>query len=169
MSQESPIFREAQHFSPAIYMLFLACLAMIFTMPALLGESGSLFPVELCFLLAFLLILNLMYMRTSVDSDGISVVFGFLFPLYMRHIPMDSISQAEAVRYEPLQDYGGWGIRGWGARKALNARGDFGVLLTLKDQTKLLIGSQEPQELEGAILNTIQGSRRRSTSGSRRR
>jgi hypothetical protein len=82
---------------------------------------------------------------------------------------MDSISQAEAVRYEPLQDYGGWGIRGWGARKALNARGDFGVLLTLKDQTKLLIGSQEPQELEGAILNTIQGSRRRSTSGSRRR
>jgi hypothetical protein len=169
MSQDSPIFRESQHFSPALYMMFLACLVMIFTMPAILGESGNLFPLELCALLAIVLSMNLMYMRTTVANEGISIVFGFLFPLYIRHIPLESVKDAEAVRYEPLQDYGGWGIRGWGKRKALNARGEFGVLLTLRDDTKLLIGSQEPQELEASILNKLHGSRRRTATSGRRR
>jgi len=152
MPQETALFKESQYFSPAFYVIFLACLAMIFVVSMIVpGLGTSLLPMQLIFVGGFLLTFNLMYMRTIISEDDITVVFGLLFPLYVKHIPITSIIESEAVRYEPLEDYGGWGIRGWGKRRALNARGDFGVLLTLEDDTLLMLGSQVPQELDDAI------------------
>ena len=158
------MFRESQYFSPAFYVIFLACIGMIFVVSTILpGIGTSLLPMQLFFSALFLLAFNLMYMKTSVDKDNITVVFGLLFPLYIKHIPLTSILESEAVRYEPMQDYGGWGIRGWGKRRALNARGDFGVLLTLDDDIMLMLGSQVPQELDDAIQN----ARHRPHAGTR--
>jgi len=154
MPQETVLFKESQYFSPAFYVIFLACLAMVFTVSAILpGLGTSLLTMQLIFVAGTLLTFNLMYMRTTIEENNVTVVFGLLFPMYIKHIPAVTILESEAVRYEPLQDYGGWGIRGWGKRRALNARGDFGVLLTLDDGTMLMLGSQVPQELDDAIQN----------------
>ena len=89
--------------------------------------------------------------RTSVplyDGDSVSVRYGFL---YETRIPLSQIALAEAVEYAPLREYGGWGIRGSRRRRALNARGNRGVLLTRIDGSTLLVGSQRPRELLEAL------------------
>ena len=55
------------------------------------------------------------------------------------------------MAYRPIREYGGWGIRGFGKRRALNMRGDRGVLLIRKDGSTMLIGSQKPRELLAAL------------------
>jgi hypothetical protein len=100
--------------------------------------------------LALLALLSVLALRqdTRVGAHGVTVRFGFL---YRTSIPMSDIRLAEAVQYRPVRDYGGWGIRGLGRRRALNMRGDRGVLLTRQDGSTLLIGSQRPRELLTAL------------------
>lgn len=154
MSEETVLFRESQYFSPGFYVIFLACLASVYAMPMMMpGVGTSMLPGEIIFTVLMLLTCNLMFMRTTVTNAEIVITFGLLFPLYVRHISVHDIAEVEPVRYEPLQDYGGWGIRGWGKRRALNARGDLGMLITLRDETKILIGSQQPQEFTDATTD----------------
>ncbi len=62
-----------------------------------------------------------------------------------------------ARRYSPLREYGGWGIRyGWSGW-AYNLRGHEGVQLVFQNGGKLLLGSQQPQELEAAIRSIMKG------------
>ena len=64
------------------------------------------------------------------------------------------IRAADARRYRPLGEFGGWGIRGVGAKRALNMRGSEGVELAVhrrgRDGT-VMIGSQRSRELELAL------------------
>ena len=115
-----PVFyHETQGFSPAVVAVILAAVA----------------------LLAALLTLRL---TTTVTGDSVTVRYGFL---YETRVPLSQIALAEAVEYAPLREYGGWGIRGSRRRRALNARGNQGVLLTRIDGSTLLVGSQRPREL----------------------
>lgn len=87
-------------------------------------------------------------MRTRVDGPAVTVRYGFL---YSTRISLSEVVRAEAVVYRPVRDYGGWGIRGFGRRRALNARGDRGVLLIRADGSSLLVGSQRPRDLLNAL------------------
>ena len=116
-------FEETQKFSPWVYLLIGAVLV----------------------LLAGLLTLK---QTTSVDAHGVSVRFSFL---YQTRIPLSEIVRAEAVTYRPVRDYGGWGIKGSRGHRALNTRGDQGVLLTRVDGSTLMIGSQKPRELLASL------------------
>lgn len=97
------------------------------------------------------LVFNLLCLRTTVTETEVAVTFGALLPLYRRRIALREIASAEAVTYSPLAEYGGWGIRGWGKDTALNARGNRGVRLTLRDGRRVLIGSQRPDDLAAAL------------------
>jgi hypothetical protein len=96
-------------------------------------------------LLAALLTVRL---TTTVTPDALSVRYGFL---YKTRVPLSEITLAEAVEYAPVREYGGWGIRGSRRRRALNARGNQGVLVMRSDGSTLLVGSQRPRELLEAL------------------
>jgi hypothetical protein len=119
--------------------------------PSLFQETQSL-PLWTYALMALvvLLLLSLLTMRqvTRVEPGAVTVRFGLL---YRTSIPTSDIRTAEAVQYRPVREYGGWGIRGMGRRRALNMRGDRGVLLTRNDGSTVLIGSQQPRELLAAL------------------
>ncbi len=117
------LFEESQNFSPWLY----AVAALV---------------------LAILAAVLTMRQTTTVTADTVQVRFGFL---YRTQIPLADIRQAEAVQYRPISQYGGWGIRGFGKNRALNARGNRGVLLTKADGSTLMIGSQKPRELLEAL------------------
>jgi hypothetical protein len=119
----SVLYHETQGFSPAIVAVLLAVVALL----------GALLTLRL---------------TTTVTRDSVSVRYGFL---YETRVPLTEIALAEAVEYAPLREYGGWGIRGSRRRRALNARGNQGVLLTRTDGTTLLVGSQRPRELLDAL------------------
>lgn len=119
----APLYNETQSFSPWI-------VAVVLGVVVLLGA------------------VLLMRLTTTVTPDAISVKYGFL---YRTRIPLSEVARAEAVEYAPIREYGGWGIRGSSRRRALNARGNQGVLLTRSDGTTLLVGSQNPRELLDAL------------------
>ena len=110
-------------------------------LPALLLGPGVIAAIALLFALARLVV--------DVDRDVITVAFHFLWP--KRQIRISEVRKAEATKYSPLLDYGGYGVRlgfrGW----AFNVSGDEGVLVETNDGSRLMIGSQRPKELEAAI------------------
>ena len=110
-------------------------------LPALLLGPGVIAVIALLFALARLVV--------DVDRDVITVAFHFLWP--KRRIRILEVRKAEATKYSPLLDYGGYGVRlgfrGW----AFNVSGDEGVLVETNDGSRVMIGSQRPKELEAAI------------------
>ena len=99
------------------------------------------------------LIANLLSMKTVVAEGALTVTFGWAFPMYRRTIRLSQILSAEVVTYNPLLEYGGWGIRGWGGNVAFNARGNRSVRLGLEGGKRVLVGSQRPEALAQALLS----------------
>lgn len=69
----------------------------------------------------------------------------------------EQIKSFEMVKYNPLIDYGGWGIRYNEKGKAFNVSGDKGVQFTLSDRA-LLIGTQNPEKFMEALQSMDQYS-----------
>lgn len=96
-------------------------------------------------------------MITQVTEDGIRV----FYPPVLRKgriIPRGNIERFEMRQYNPLIEFGGWGIktRGRPIRRrrygsALTAYGRSGLQLYLRNGKKLLIGTQRPQALRHAV------------------
>ena len=93
-----------------------------------------------------------MRLITRITAEGI----------YVRYIPFhfkeqfyswDSIESAQVRTYNPLLEYGGWGIKyGFnGQGKVYNVAGNQGLQLVFKSGEKLLIGTQKPAEIQAAI------------------
>ncbi len=119
--------------------------------PAFYEETQGFAPwvyVGLGLVLLILLAVFTTRMRTSVTAEGVTIRYGLLGTT---RVPIGDIVRAEAIVYRPIGDYGGWGLRGFGRRRALNARGNRGVLLTRRDGSTLLVGSQEPRRLLAAL------------------
>ncbi len=73
-------------------------------------------------------------------------------PLLTREIPFEEIESFAVRKYNPIREYGGWGIRGRGRKKkAFNVSGDRGVDLRLRSGEEILIGSQKPEQLAQAL------------------
>jgi hypothetical protein len=87
-------------------------------------------------------------LETRVESDKITIR---LRPFTTREIQSGQIARFYARSYKPLREYGGWGVRGFGANRAYNMSGDQGMQLELVDGSRVLIGTQRPRELETAI------------------
>lgn len=156
------IYREEQWFSWWIYAALglISVLAWVFLLDRTVGWPspwmhfhGRIFKtlVATGVVLPPSVVVAALRMITLVTPAEIRVSFG-LIPTYRRIISIDAITSVEVVHYHPLRNYGGWGIRfGRDGERVLNARGDRGVRLGLRDGSKLLIGSQRPDELALAI------------------
>jgi hypothetical protein len=87
---------------------------------------------------------------TVVRSDALVIQF-FPFQLRPRAISYENIKSWEPVRYRPILDYGGWGIRFGRGGMAYNVSGNLGVKLVFPTGQHLLIGTRQPEELSAAI------------------
>ena len=102
-------------------------------------------------LIAVVLVVAFFYftkMTTEVVDGATRIRF---FPA-ARSIRLADVESYEVRTYSPIREYGGWGIKGWSRENmAYNVRGNRGVELTLRDGRRVLLGSQRPDELAGAI------------------
>ena len=71
--------------------------------------------------------------------------------LISRTVRYDEILSLESVRYNPIRDFGGWGVRGSAKKKIWSARGDEAVVLHLVGERLLYVGSDHPRRLEERI------------------
>ena len=68
-------------------------------------------------------------------------------------IPREMITEYGVRKYNPIGEYGGWGIkgRGFGKGRAYNVKGNMGLQLRLQDNKKILFGTQRPDALQAAM------------------
>lgn len=107
------------------------------TWPAAVG------PVVVLACVALLLLLRL---ETCLDRAGAHYR---LFPLQRqwRMQPWAEVARAYVRTYDPLSEYGGWGLKGTAQNRALNMAGDQGLQLELRNGQRLLLGTQRPAEI----------------------
>jgi hypothetical protein len=163
----SVVYREEQNFSWWVYAL-MALMVLFGIVIELLARSrnqgvepgGGLslgVPVVLLasLLLPTIMVVGVLRLTTEVDATGIRIWFGWI-PTFQRAIYLADLDRVESVRYRPIADCGGWGIRiGLDGERVYNARGDLGVRLYFRDGTRILLGSQRPDELADAIVRAL--------------
>lgn len=87
---------------------------------------------------------------TEVRHDGVYISF---FPLLfsVERIPFYALKSYTVKTYQPLRDYGGWGIRYGIKGKAFNVSGNRGIQLELINGERILIGSHSPETFAKAL------------------
>ena len=115
---------------------------------------------DLLFLAGLLLLVyaRLITVKLVTDVTGCELRVGLKGLWKRRRVPLEHIRAAKAIAYDPISEYGGYGIRSGPRGAAYIARGNRAVQLELQDGHKMLVGSQRPEELARAILN--RGGRR---------
>jgi hypothetical protein len=159
------IFEEEQHFNPYLTILLPVAILMLVVAAQIVTIASASRAVDghprpdaawaialILTLVLPLVVLSGWFVRlvTEVRTGG---VFVRIWPFPFKHIRLDGTTSIRSVTYRPLRDYGGWGYRiklGTGKR-ALNARGDRGVLIEYAGGRSMLIGSQTPDRLLRAI------------------
>ncbi len=94
-------------------------------------------------------------LKTKIDEIGIHFKF-VPFHFKMRTINWSTIEKSYVRNYEPISEYGGWGMKGgklWNKNKGLayNVKGDIGLQLELKNGKKILIGTQKQDEMNRVL------------------
>ena len=161
----SALYREEQNFSAWLYLV-LGIIVLIATASLQLPSGGrpNAAPVPfrwpsmqspISFVLGAglptFLILCLLHMTTEVTPQTCCVTFGWL-PAYRRVIPLCEIQSIEIVTYNAWREHGFWGIRTTReGERVLTARGDRAVRLHMTDGSRILIGTQRPEELASVL------------------
>lgn len=155
-----PLFYEVQSIRQPRVWALVAILPAGFTLlliwQVLLGHPAGPRPLPNSSVIGWTIFLWLVWLRlitirlaTRVDPGKVSVSLRGLWKV--RRIALAEVSGAEVVTYQPVEDYGGYGIRLTKRGRAYIASGDRGVRLTFAKGGRVLIGSQEPEKLAQAI------------------
>ena len=167
--EDEHIYREEQRFGS--WLRWVVFLSMILTIPLSIF-SITLVPSEqgLSNMLVILIVIIagifvpiaigflflLLKLETEVRSDGLYIRF---FPIHVnfKRFAAEDLNEYYAREYNPLREYGGWGIRcSLKNGRAYNVSGNKGVQLVFKNGKQLLIGSQKSEQLEKAIRSIME-------------
>ena len=110
--------------------------------------------ISLLIALLIPILFYLLELRVKVNKEGLYYRF---FPFHYKSycIKTNEIERIEALKYKPLGDYGGWGIRYGFKGKCYNVKGNLGVKVFLKNGSYILFGSQKHEELEKCLKSII--------------
>lgn len=123
----------------------------LFNDPEILKNSFVSTALGLSLTIALLLLIVFIpFLETEYNSSGITYRF-FPFHLKKRTILWSEVNSAYVREYKPVLEYGGWGLRGLGAKKAYNVSGNIGLQLELKNGKTILFGTRKREELEKVI------------------
>ena len=147
------LFSEKQHFKQWWLMLIFLSIVVGLSLATYQQFIKNL-PMLSIFIawsivLSVIALFYLMHLKTVVTEEAISIHF---FPFLKKQITWNEIEKAYIREYNPLGEYGGWGIRfGLNKGMAYTIAGNLGLQLVLKKGDELLIGTQKEKELEVAL------------------
>lgn len=157
------VFNESQTYRGTwlIYLILLVELPPVILLTVLFftSEEKQEMGIALVFVfgimsLALTLILNIK-LETRIDHRGIH--FRYLpFIRKWRLISKMSILSAEVITFNPLLDFGGWGIKRNRTTKLYNITGDHGLLVDSGEIKKILLGALKAGELKSFLEDWIE-------------
>ncbi len=146
-------FKEVQYFR----QLWLILVLSVSTLPAILlvafvpdEEEIWVKIVVISILVLTMSLIFIIRLETEITKDGIRYKFWPFHPK-PRMIRYDDIQKIEVRKYEPLSEYGGWGIKGTSKNRAYNVSGNIGIQIELKSGKKLLLGTNKKEEAETIV------------------
>lgn len=92
---------------------------------------------------------------TEVTASEVRIRFRPIHRNWVRYF-FNQIEDVQVHIYSPIRDYGGWGIRYGKLGKAYNVSGNAGVLVTLKNGSRVLVGSGRSEILSRVISDQIE-------------
>jgi len=158
------VFIEEQRFTQ-MWLIILLIVTMgvpVFMILREFSESdGQDMDVKIGMLVVFgtvILVFGLIFslkLKTRIDESGIQYRF-FPFHVKIRLIAWHEIQEVYVRKYNPISEYGGWGIKGgalWSKSKgvAYNVSGNIGIQLVLKNGKKILIGTQKEKDANNVL------------------
>ena len=161
MGKSSPVlFHEEQAFRqwharlvlamPPAALIFITLRQLVWHHPwgtPPVSDGGLLFLAALL----VLVYVRLITVRLVTDLGPTEIAVGLRGLWRRRKISLDQVRIARAVEYDPVRDFGGYGVRSGLRGQAYIARGSGGVELELQDGRRILIGSQDPARLAKQI------------------
>jgi hypothetical protein len=159
---QKPIWKEQQQFRevwimvvtlmPVLLILFIV-IAQVFLGKTIGNNPANNTELGIVLLVVILPALLIFFskLETVICETGIAVGF-FPFHKDFRLYSWQEIEKCYVRVYSPIGEFGGWGLRGLGKNRAFNVSGNNGLQLVLKDDSKLLIGTQKPDELTAALV-----------------
>jgi hypothetical protein len=158
MDQDNQVyFREQQAFTQLwLWVPMIAFLIIPLNEILLDTDYGRKAPDSMDSLVALLVMLLLpafmlsLRLKTIIKSDGIYVRFS-PFHLKFHYYDWAQIDKCFVRTYNPIGEYGGWGLRGFKNKKAFNVSGNNGIQLVFHDGKSLLIGTNLPDEATAAL------------------
>ena len=99
-----------------------------------------------------IILFRVLTLETIINDNGVHYRFR-PFQRKPKVIKAEDILRYEVKKYNPLKDYGGWGIRlgSFGKGKAYNVSGNMGVLFEFKNGKKFMLGTQNPVSVKSAL------------------
>ncbi len=154
MDPNALLFREQQRFDQWWVILSLGMVAVFVAYKFwLVWQSGQPMHRVSWLLLGVPVLIILFFttlrLDTEISTEGVRVRF---FPFVDRFIPSAEIESATVRKYNPVTEFGGWGIR-WGTkgRVAYSTRGDMAIVLQLRSGQTVYIGTRKPEEARQAL------------------
>lgn len=153
------IFKEEQRFTQTwliILMAIIMLLAIILIIKSYSANRMNLLNALVVIGLIFIAtgFIFICKLKTRIDEIGIHYQF-FPFHFKIKTILWKDIKNATTRTYNALLEYGGWGLKGgslYGKKgTAINVKGNIGIQLTLKNNKKLLIGTQKKADVNRII------------------
>lgn len=128
----------------------------------MLGHHGGKYPISNANVIGWTIFVWAIFFRlltvrlvTEIhDGDLVISLRGFW---RSRRIRLNEIRSAEVIRYDPIRDYGGYGIQTGRFGKAYIAGGTRGVRLKLANGATVMVGSQRSEELAGFLVSQTRG------------
>jgi hypothetical protein len=168
MDRHSPVlFHEEQAFRqwhaklllamPPAALIFVTLRQLVWHHPwgtPPVSNGGLLFQT----VLLVLVYLRLITVRLITDLRLTEIAVGLCGLWRKRRIPLRQVRAASAVEYDPIRDFGGYGVRSGPRGRAYIARGNRGVELELQDGRRVLVGSQDPGRLAKCITERRLGA-----------
>jgi hypothetical protein len=155
-----PLFHEVQRFRMWMFWVPIAIVTFVvwwqFVEQIVLGSPQGSEPIPdwaawaltIVFGLGFPVFALVVRFVTEVEPGWLIVK---LYPFHTARIDLTRVAEAEVREYSALREFGGWGIRVGRGGKAYSAYGTQGVQLWLKDDSRILIGSQRAEDLAAAL------------------
>ncbi|MBP6302647.1 MAG: hypothetical protein KBB37_04880 [Bacteroidia bacterium] len=150
-------FNELQKFKNTWFWFILAGGSIYLIVNILIYKKSITFlPPSIHFIMLFstmgsAIVFWVMRLKTKIDSTGIEVQLS-AFARSKHEWKWGEIKRAYVRQYKPLLEYGGWGIRySFKNGRAFNVKGKIGLQLELNDGKKILIGTQQKDELNTVL------------------
>jgi hypothetical protein len=181
--REEFVFCEKQRLKPYIVIAIIIAVDIMFFYNTIrqikygiIWGNNPMSNTGLLIMCIFLLLLTVWLlsfsMSTYMDKEGIRIKV-MIFPFFSvyQFFSWDMISKAYVRKYNPIMEYGGWGIKIGGfpfklfkptgsfvgnfknrnKNIAYNISGNKGLQLELTDEKRILIGTRKPFEMEDIL------------------